>query len=181
MGKELSTYIYNKMLEEPRNYQWRIVDDSHKQAIELYLAINIKIDSNKFVQDVTGQINNKDELYFEEVVCFYNQEKNKIVKNNYLKAIPVDSVRGIEQGYIDAFLRQLNIRISTARTELKNFFKNRQQKEFVITWNEENMENTAQTMRETNNYSRERLQFSNEEKSLVDKFKGDQHDGLERV
>lgn len=182
MVEKLSTYIYKEMIKEPRNYQWRVVSDSYKGAIELYLAIEVEINSEEYVQDIIGQVNTEEELYFEELVCFYNQEKNKIVKNNYLKAIPVDPIQGIEAGYVDAFLKQLNIKISTAKSQLRFFLEKEEEKEFYLTWNKENLENTIKTMKKTNNYSREKLTFSvKSEKSLIDKFKGENYDGLERI
>ncbi|MDN6196252.1 MAG: DUF3013 family protein [Atopostipes suicloacalis] len=170
------------MIEEPKNYQWRLVSDSHKGAIELYLAIKVQINPNEFVQDFTGQVNAKGELYFEELVCFYDEKDNKVVQSNYLKAIPVDPARGIEMGYVDAFLKQLNIRISTAKSQIKKFLEDKEQKEFSLTWSEENMGNTVKTMRETGHYSSEELTFSRkEEKSLIDEFRGEDYDGLARV
>lgn len=182
MTGELSTYIYEKMIEEPKNYQWRLVSDSHKGAIEIYLAIKVEVDPNEFVQDRIGQVNREGEIYFEEIVCFYDQTDNKIIQNNYLKAIPVDPVQGIEAGYVDSFLKQLNIRISTANSQIRNFLKDKEKKEFTLSWNEENMENTVITLKRTNHYSRKKLIFSrDEEKTLIDEFRGEDYDGLERI
>lgn len=182
MTGELSTYIYNEMIQEPQNYQWRIVSDSYKGAIEIYLAIELEVKPNQFVQDITAQVNSEGVIYFEEVVCLYDQTNNKIVKNNYLNALAVNPLQGIEAGYVDAFLKQLNITISTAKNQLRNFLEDEGQKEFFLKWNEENMKTTVKTMKRTNNYSRKQLIFSTaEERSLVDKFKGEAYDGLERI
>lgn len=182
MAGELSNYLYEKMIEESKNYNWRIVSDSHKGAIEIYLAIKIEINPNDYVQDITGQVNTNQEFYFENIVCFYDKRDNKIVKKNYLKAIPVHPVQGIEKGYVDSFLKQLNIRISTAKSQIRNFVHNKEEKEFYLTWNDENMKNTIKTMKETNHYSKEKLIFSKqEEKKLIEKFRGEDYDGLERI
>lgn len=182
MAKNLSDYIYKKMIEEPRNYQWRIVVDSHKSAIEIYVAISLDVSPGQYVQDINAQVNESGELFFEEVVCFYDETNIKISKDNYLHAIPLNPVEGIEEGYVDAFLKQLNITISTARSQIKHFLADDSQTEFSINWNEENMRNTVETMKRTNNYSSERLTFlSKEEQSIVEQFKEDQYDGLERI
>ena len=68
MNDELLTYIYNRMIKDTQNYQWRIVSDSHKGAIELYLSINIDIEPTEYVQDIIGQVNTEGKIYFEEVV-----------------------------------------------------------------------------------------------------------------
>lgn len=182
MVGELSKYIYDEMIKESKNYQWRIVSNSHKGAIEIYLAILVEVNPKQFVQDINAQVNLPGEIYFEEVVCFYDQTNNKIIQDNYLCAIPLDPVAGIEKGYVDAFLKQLNITISTAKSQLRLFLENEDKKEFSLKWNHENMENTVKTMKETKNYARERLIFSAvEERSLVDKLKGEKYDGMERI
>lgn len=179
---ELSTYLQQEMIKESRNYQWRIVSDSHKGAIEIYLAVSVDVAPNQFVQDVNAQVNSPGKIYFEEVVCFYDQTNNKIIKENYLCAIPLDPVAGVEAGYVDAFVKQLNITFSTAKSQLRLFLENEEEQEFILKWNEENMENTVKTMKRTNHYSRDQLIFSTEtEQSLVDKFKGEQYDGMERI
>lgn len=182
MTAELSNYIHQQMIEKTKNYQWRIVIDGHKGAIEIYVAIMLEVAPNQYVQDVNAQVNSSGKIYFEEVVCFYDQSNTKIRKDNYLCAVPVNPVEGIEAGYVDAFLKQLNIIISTARSQLRIFLENEQDTEFSLEWNEENMENTVKTMMRTQNYSKDRLTFSAEkEQSLVDQFKEDQYDGMERI
>lgn len=182
MVGELSTYIQQEMIKESRNYQWRIVSDSHKGAIEIYLAISIEVAPNQFVQDINAQVNLPGTIYFEEVVCFYDQTNNKIITENYLCAIPLDPVAGVEAGYVDAFLKQLNITFSNANSQLRIFLESEAEKEFTLKWNEKNMENTVKTMKRTNHYSREQLIFSTvTERSLVDQFKEEQYDGMERI
>lgn len=182
MNGELSTYIYKKLIKSSQNYQWRIVSDSHKGAVEIYLAVRLEVEPKEFVQDITAQVNDEGVIYFEDVVCFYDQTDNKIITDNYLYAIPVDPVQGVEAGYVDAFLKQLNIIFSTATSDLRLFLKDKEQKEFSLIWNEENMENTVKTMKRTQNYSRKQLIFSKEhEQSLVEQIKGETYDGLERI
>lgn len=182
MTGELSNYVHTEMIKESRNYQWRVVSDSHKGAVEIYLAISTEVPTNQFVQDVNAQVNLPGEIIYEDVVCFYDQTNNKIISDNYLVAIPLNPAEGVETGYVDAFLKQLNITFSTAKSQLKNFLKNSEEKEFSLQWNEKNMRNTVETMKHTNNYSRNRLFFStDDEESLVEQFKGEKYDGLERI
>lgn len=182
MVGELSTYLHQEMIKESRNYQWRIVSDSYKGAIELYIAVSVDLTPNQFVQDINAQVNSPGEIYFEEVVCFYDQTNNKVITENYLCAIPLDPVVGVEAGYVDAFLKQLNITFSTAKSQLRLYLESDTEKEFQLQWHEENMENTVNTMKRTNHYSREQLIFSTvKEKSLVEQFKEEKYDGMERI
>lgn len=183
MSEDLTKYVYEKMLEEARSYQWRMIYDSHKQALEIYFVVSLETENAKHVQDINGQVNRTELLQFEEVVCFYNQKENKIIPKNYLYDVPFDPKIGIEKGTVDAYLKQQHILISGIRSQLREFLLDERQKEFSLEWNEVYVANTIQTMINTNRYETERLFFTSEEEeeSLVDQFKEDQHDGLERI
>lgn len=182
MKKELAEYIHKKLLNEAQNYQWRLVIDSHKNAIEIYFVISIEIEEEQYVQDINARVNDSGQLLFEEVVCFYDETTPKIVADNYLNAVPFDPDTGIEEGYVDAFLKQFNIIAANARAQLRNFMEEESQQEFSLKWNEKNMENTVQTMRETNQYSQNYLTMPRKKKkTLVDQFKEEQDGGVERV
>ncbi len=182
MSNDLTMYVYEKMLDEAKGYQWRMVYDSYKQALEIYFVVSLETENPNYVQDVNGQVNRTEHLQFEEVACFYNQEENKIVPENYLYAVPFDSNLGIEKGTVDAYLKQQHILISGTRSQLRKFLLDDRQKEFSMEWNEVYVANSIQTMINTNRYEKDKLFFTNEEEeSLVDQFKEDQHDGLERI
>jgi hypothetical protein len=182
MATDLTKYIYEKMLADAKNYQWRMVFDTHKHALEIYFVLAVETEDERYVQDVTGNVNHSGELQFEEVICFYDQTIQRIVPENYLYAIPFDVEVGIEQVKVDAILKQLNIQISNGQSRLREFIIDDSQQEFVMVWNEQNMKNTVETLQETGRYSEESLTFLKEEDgSLVDQFKEEQHDGLERV
>lgn len=182
METDLTNYIYEKMLADAQNYQWRVVFDSHKHALEIYFVLAVEIEDERYVQDMIGNVNRSGDLQFEEVICFYDETIQRILPENYLYALPFDLEVGIEQIKVDAFLKQLNIQISNAQSRLRAFVLDDSQQEFEMTWNEQNMENTLETMRETGRYSDERLTFLKEKNdSFIDQFKEEQHDGLERI
>lgn len=182
MSEDLTMYVYERMLDEARGYQWRMIYDSHKQALEIYFVVSLETENAKHVQDVNGQVNRTELLQFEEVACFYNQEENKIVPKNYLYAVPFDPKVGIEKGTVDAYLKQQHILISGVRSQLREFILDDRQKEFSLEWTEMYVADTIQTMIHTNHFKKDRLFFTREEEqSLVEQFKEDQHDGLERI
>lgn len=182
MAMEIGEYIYNKMLDEATHYRWRIIMDSSKRALEIYFAITLEIPESLYLQDVNARVNDSGKLIFEDVVCFYSEASSKIVPSNYLIAVPVIPKEGVEKGFVDAFIKQLNIIASSAAGQLREFIKDDAQKEFSLVWNEQNMKNTIETMQKTNKYSSEPLTFStDEEESLVEKLKEDENDGMERI
>ena len=57
MEKDITKYVHEKMMREANNYQWRIVLDSHKRALEIYFVITVDTEAERFVQDINGQVN----------------------------------------------------------------------------------------------------------------------------
>jgi hypothetical protein len=181
METDLIKYIYEKMLAEAKNYQWKMIFDRHKHALEIYFTISLELNKEQYVQDINGNVNDSNLLQFEEVVCFYDINEQRVLPENYVYAVPFNPDTGIEQGEVDAFLKQLNIQISHARNQLREFLLDEGQEVFTMEWNEKNMDNTLATMRETNRYSTNLLTFLRENQSIVNQFKEEQHDGLERI
>lgn len=182
METDLTKYVYEKMLAEANNYQWRVIFDSHKHALEIYFVLEVDIEENRYVQDINGNVNHSGHVQFEEVVCFYDKANQRIVPENYLYAVPFDLEAGIDQVEVDAFLKQLNIQVSNAQTRMREFILDDSQETFEMIWNEHNMNNTVDTMLKTGRYLDKKLTFLKEKSgSIVDQFKEEQHDGLERI
>ena len=182
MSVDLSSYLYKNMLEKATYYQWKIIVDRSKRALEIYFTISLDIPDEQFVQDTNANVNESGQLNFEDVVCFYDEVNNKIVPKNYLVAIPLNINKGVEQGYVDAFIKQLNIIVSNANGQIREYLADESQKEFSLVWSEQNMENTIHTMQKTENYQTNILTVEFEEKmSLIDQFKEENNGGMERV
>lgn len=179
---DLTHYIYEKMLDHATNYQWRIVADSHKHALELYFVVSLENQTDQYVQDVNGQVNKNNLIQFEDVICIYDEINHRIVPSNYLYALPFNVEVGIEEGHVDALLKQLNIILAGANSKVRDFLLDASQAEFSLEWHEVNFQNTIETLRNTNNYSMNRLTFEKQDdKSLVDEFKEENHNGVERI
>lgn len=182
MEKDLTKYVHEKMMREAKNYQWRIILDSHKRALEIYFVITVDTEAERFVQDINGQVNKTNILQFEDVVCFYDETNHRLLPQNYFNAIPFHPEEGIDEGLVDAFLKQLNIVVSGSFIKLREFLLDDSQDAFELQWNEMNMQKTVETLKATNRYSTNKRTFTaDNEKSIVEQFKEDQEDGVERV
>lgn len=182
METDLTSYVYKNMLENANNYQWRIVYDSHKRALEVYFVISFEQDTNQSVQDVNGQVNRSNLIQLEDVICFYDENNHHIVSKNYLYALPFNVEDGIEEGHVDALLKQLNIIIASAPSQMRDFLLDANQDEFALEWHEVNYKNTIATLKNTKHYAINRLTFEEQDnQSLVDQFKEGTHDGVERI
>lgn len=182
METNLTRYVYQKMLDNAKNYQWRIVQDSHKRALEVYFVISLEQDKTRYVQDINGQVNRGNLIQFEDVICIYDKDSHRIVPENYLYALPFDVEMGIEEGYVDALLKQLTILIVGAANRMREFLLDAKQEEFMLEWHDVNFKNTLETFKDTNHYSSNRLTFEkSDDQSLVDQFKEETYDGVERI
>lgn len=182
MERDLTQYVQSKMLQEAKNYRWQLILDSHKRALEIYFVITIELDNEHYVQDINGRVNDKHVIQFEDVVCFYDEDDHRLLPENYLKAIPFNPEKGIDEGLVDAFLKQLNIIIASAFSQLREFLIDGSQNEFNLQWNDTNLQQTIATLKNTNRYSINKLTFtSDKDQSIVEQFKGDDDVGVERV
>lgn len=182
METDLTNYIYEKMVNNAKNYQWRIVADSQKNALEIYFVVSLENEADQYVQDVNGQVNQDKLIQLEDVICIYNDKNNRIEPKNYLYALPFNPENGIEEGHVDALLKQLNIIIAGANSQIREFLLDASQNEFKLEWHDVNFSNTIETLKDTRNYSMNRLTFEKQDdKNLVDQFKEENRDGVERI
>ena len=182
METDLTDYIYKKMLDNAKHYQWRIVADSHKNAVEIYFVVSLENETDQYVQDVNGQVNQKNLIQFEDVICIYDEVSNRIEPKNYLYALPFNAANGIEEGHVYALLKQLNIIITGANSQIREFLLDASQNDFSLEWHDLNFKNTIETLKNTKNYSMNRLTFEKQDdKNLVDQFKEENRDGVERI
>ena len=182
METDLTNYIYEKMVDNAKNYQCRIVADSHKNALEIYFVVYLENEADQYVQDVNGQVNQDKLIQLEDVICIYNGINNRIEPENYLYALPFNPENGIEEGHVDALLKQLNIIIAGANSQIREFLLDASQNEFKLEWHDVNFSNTIETLKDTRNYSMNRLTFEKQDdKNLVDQFKEENRDGVERI
>lgn len=182
MENDLIEYVHKKMITDGKNYQWRIVFDSHKNALEIYFTFSLETEKKHYVQDINGRVNRNNLLQFEDVVCLYDEKNHLLVPESYLCAVPFDVKKGIEEGKIDALLKQLNIVVSGAKAQLREFLSDPNQNEFSLIWSEQNFQRTIETLKSTNHYSTKRRTIqTQEDKNLVEQFKEEQYDGVERI
>lgn len=183
MEKDLASYIDAQIKVMYPIFQWRVVKDTKKQLVEVYFTFTVEVDDTVQVQDTIGQTNDQGYIQFEDVVCFYDPAFSHIQPHNYLKAVSVDSEEGIEKGFVDAFLKQLNIVTTEGASELKDFITDLSAETFELEWSDRNLEGTVETMKATGRYEEEKIYMNlDEEETLIEQLTKDgQHDGVERI
>ena len=181
--KELASYIDTYFAEMHPNFQWKIIKDSTKNIVEVYFTFVVNVPEDIQVQDSEGTVNEPGILQFEDVICFYDPTKSHVSPSHFLIAFPFDIDKGIEQGYVDAVCKHLNIVATQGSASLREFVQTPSKKQFELSWNELNFENTIQTLKDLKRYNRNTLQMDvNVEENFLDKLKGStDDDDVERI
>jgi len=183
MSESLADYLDSELKKMLANFKWKVVKDSKKNMVEIYFTFRAETEDEIQVQDELGQNNDPGSVLFEDVLCFYDLAYAHVKPQNYLAAFSFDSHVGIEKGYIDAILRQLNITTKQGEVALKEFLLDDFAGEFELKWNHNNLETLIKTTKDTGRYDDERIHMVLEdEDSFFEKLtKDDGDDGVERV
>ena len=183
MTDSLIDYIDDELKKLLPNFKWRLVKDSKKKMIELYVTFHVETENDIQVQDALGQNNEPGIVQFEDVLCFYDPAYSHVKPQNYLTAISFDSHVGLEKGYVDAVLRQINLTTKQGMVDLREFLEDDFAGEFKLNWNEKNTYSLIQTMKDTGRYDDTKLKMILEDdQSFFEKLtEDDEHDGVERV
>lgn len=183
MTNDLSGYIDDSLKEMLPNFKWKILKESRKNLVELYITFHVEPDESVQVQDMVGKNNEPGLVQFEDVLCFYDPAYAHVKPQNYLAAFPMDSHSGIEKGFIDAILRQLNYTTKKGKVDLTEFLNDKFADSYSLDWSESHLSSMVQTLKETGRYSKEKVPMTlNDEKSFLEKLKKDDaDDGVERV
>lgn len=183
MEKDLAKYIAEELKILHPFYQWKVIKDTKKQLIEVKVTFNLEVDDSLQVQDVIGKNNESGYIQFEDSICFYDPAISHIQPKNYLKAISFNNQLGIDKGLVFSYLKQLNIVLSQGRTQLEEFVSDTTIGEFELKWRSNDLNQTIDTLKETNRYSEEKLVMNlKQTESIIDQFTKDGvYDGVERV
>ncbi|WP_225744118.1 DUF3013 family protein [Marinilactibacillus sp. Marseille-P9653] len=183
MKSDLATYIDDELKSIYPVFQWKVVKNTKKRLIEVYITFNVKVDESLQVQDVTGRSNMPGSIQFEDVICFYDPAYAHIKPQNYLEAVIMNSHTGIEKGYVDACIKQLNIVAEAGITELEKFALDNVSGEFRLVWSDRDLEGAVQTLKSLDRYDEEKIQMKlDEEESFIDQIKKDEaNGGVERI
>ncbi|MFC6465483.1 DUF3013 family protein [Marinilactibacillus sp. GCM10026970] len=183
MKSDLATYIDDELKSIYPVFQWKVVKNTKKRLVEVYITFNVKVDETLQVQDVTGRSNMPGSIQFEDVICFYDPAYAHVKPQNYLEAVIINSHVGIEKGYVDAIINQLNIVAEAGITELENFALDNVTGEFRLVWNDRDLEGAVQTLKSLDRYDKEKIQMKlDEEESFINQIKKDEaNGGVERI
>ncbi|MGB3160155.1 MAG: DUF3013 family protein [Carnobacterium sp.] len=157
--QDMIDYLDSSMSEANLEFDWSIEWKKRLNVIEVTFTIYAETEPELVIQDVEGTVNTENIIQFEDAICFYDPEKSKIILDDYLAVFPFDLKKGIEKGYIDAFIKMLRIVVTEGQSDLLDFATDSTIETFEIEWNQANFNHTIQTFKETNRYNMEKVQY----------------------
>lgn len=152
MNKDMIDYLVASLEENEASFDWEVNWNKRQHAIELFVTIYAETNPDMVIQDVEGTVNEEEGIQFEDAICFYDPEKSKILLDDYLIAFPFSIKKGIEQGFLDAVIKVLRLVVSEGQTNLTEFAQDPDIETFEMNWQEENFNQTIETMKATNHY-----------------------------
>ncbi|MEG0497529.1 MAG: DUF3013 family protein [Carnobacterium sp.] len=152
-------YLDSALSEANLEFDWSIEWKKRQHVIEVTFTLYAETAPELIIQDVEGTVNTENIIQFEDAVCFYSTEKSKIILDDYLVTFPFDFKKGIEKGYIDAFVKMLRIVATEGQSDLLDFATDSTIETFEMEWNQANFEQTIQTLKDTNRYNMEKIEY----------------------
>lgn len=181
--KELAAFIDAYFTKMRPNFQWKVVKNSVTHTVEVFFTFQVPLPSFVQVQDSQGTRNRSGELNFEDVICFYDAQRAHIAEEAYLQTFAFDAERGIEEGYVEAVCKHLNIVATQGSAELRDYVSMPTTDDFELQWHAVNFENTLQTLKDLNRYNPNRLKMDVQTgESFLEQLKGSMSDDdVERI
>lgn len=179
---KITDYIKEQLYLNQSDFQWKIIQNSKKHVLELYITFRVDVDQPVHIEDQFGAKNHPDYIQFEDAIVFYDPKQSVTTTQHYLHAIPVSISEGVEKGLVDACLKQLTLTINAGRNQLREFLSDPPAMHFELKWNEVNFLESIRLLKETGRYDEEKLELDlTDEPSLMEELKGNAYDGVERV
>lgn len=177
---ELSQYIKQQMASYAQRFHWEFKYNPEQCLFEIYMLVktNLQADSRFKLMDVTGRVNNGQDVYLADRIAIYDPKLSFLDQAFYLRSFDVDFKEGMEKGLVDALLKYTQQVIHQARSDFDHFLHGSQQDnlEFSFNWSDENFNHLVQTMKDTGRYDYDRLSFkvkAHQDMTLIEKFQAE--------
>ena len=112
--------VLEEELEKHLNYDFAMDWDKKNHAVEVIVALEVQNSAGVETIDDQGQATDED-IFFEDVVLFYNPDKSTFDADDYLAAIPYEPKKGLSREFINYFAHFLNDTVTVVLTDLMDF------------------------------------------------------------
>lgn len=175
---EFYQYFHQKMEESQANFYWELSYDESQKVYECFFMLESDLpeSSSYKLMDTTGRVNTSQKLLLADRVAFYDSGISFIDPGFYLKSFKIDEEKGVEKGFLQAFIKYLHQLVNDHRLDLDDFLAQERQVEeerFVFIWQDNRFNQTVDTLKDTGRYNFDRVTFEpleKEEKSFIQKL-----------
>lgn len=128
--------VLDQKMAQDFPYDFEIHWDKKNHAVEVAFLLEVENKAGIETIDAAGNTTTED-IFFEEVVLFYNPLKSRVRKENYLTTIPYDQKKGLSSEFIAYFVACLAETAEKGLDDLMDFLADDGAEEFAIAWDDE--------------------------------------------
>lgn len=131
--------VLEAALDKHFTYDYELNWDKKNHAVELSFILEVQNAAGIETIDADGTASAED-IFLEEYVIFYNQEKSRVKADDYLVAVPFDAKKGFSAAFLHYFAEFLNMTADKGLDDLMDFLADPEAEEFAIRWDQEAFE-----------------------------------------
>ncbi|MBA2796262.1 DUF3013 family protein [Streptococcus porcinus] len=125
--------IIEEEMDKHFNYDYAMDWDKKNHAVEITFVLEAQNKAAVETIDDTGEVSQED-IVFEDYVLFYNPEKSKFDKEDYLITIPYESKKGLSREFLQYFVQFLNDVATEGQSDLMDFLDDDTKVDFGLSW-----------------------------------------------
>ncbi|HEL2387331.1 DUF3013 family protein [Streptococcus suis] len=139
MAKHGFLDVLEVALDKHFTYDYELNWDKKNHAVELAFILEAQNASGIETVDDEGNASSED-IFLEEYVLFYNQDKSHFDEEDYLVALPFDAKKGFSAEFLTYFAGFLKDTADQGLDDLMDFLVDPEAQEFAIAWDSEAFE-----------------------------------------
>ncbi|MBF0787563.1 MULTISPECIES: DUF3013 family protein [unclassified Streptococcus] len=131
--------VLDQKMEQGFPYDFEMEWDKKNHSVEVAFLLEVENKAGIETVDDEGNTTTED-IFFEEVVLFYNPLKSRVKEEDYLVAIPYEPKKGLSSEFIAYFVAFLAETAEKGLDDLMDFLADDEAEEFAIAWDKEAFE-----------------------------------------
>ncbi|WP_449456727.1 DUF3013 family protein [Streptococcus suis] len=139
MAKHGFLDVLEAALDKHFTYDYELNWDKKNHAVELAFILEAQNAAGIEMVDDEGNASAED-IFLEEYVLFYNQDKSRFDEEDYLVALPFDAKKGFSAEFLTYFAVFLKDTADQGLDDLMDFLADPEAQEFAIAWDGEAFE-----------------------------------------
>lgn len=153
-------YIKTSLSEFNKDFNWQVSFKSNLNIYEITFDMALpQITLSYKLKDNDSNFSTGTPQVLRDRICFYDERVSYFDSSDYLLAVEVDFEKGIEAGFIDVLLKQLNMLANTGENQLEEFMQVATTSHFELVWPDDLFEETLDTYKATGRYNDEIVHF----------------------